>query len=75
MVNPSMKSTLDYKAAKIEHLHDEVTKLVQQVDELRQEQAGRKAVQRFTFAVLGVIGATLGWLIDNALSMAKNIKF
>lgn len=70
-----MRNNIDYLSAKLESIHEDVRLLATQVDELRQEQAGRKAVQRFTFAVLGVIGATLGWLIDNALSMAKNIKF
>lgn len=70
-----MKSDINYITAKLEEIHAAVVKLQTHVDELRQESAGRKAVQRFTLGALGIIGATLGWLIDNVISLAKGGSF
>jgi len=70
-----MKENLNYLIAKLEEVHEDVRELKQHVDELRQEAAGRRAVSRFTLAAMSIIGATVGWLVDNVLSLAKGGHF
>lgn len=66
---------ISYLLAKLEELHEDVRELKLHVDTLRQEQSGRKAVVRFLLAAMGIVGATVGWLVDNVISMAKHINF
>lgn len=64
---------LSYLQAKLEAIHEDVRLLKQQVDDLRTEQHGRKAVNKFVIAILAVMGTTVGWLVDNAVSVASHI--
>lgn len=63
----------DYLTAKLEAIHEDVRQLKLYVDGLRQESTGRKAVSRFIVAAIAIIGTTVGWLVDNAVSMAQQI--
>lgn len=74
MVRP-MKNDINYLTAKLEEIHEDVKVLQGHVDELRQEYHGRKAISKFMFGALGIIGATVGWLVDNVLSLAKHVDF
>lgn len=66
-----MKNDVNYLTAKLEEIHDDVKQLQIHVDDLRQEAAGKRAVSRFMIAALGIIGATVGWLVDNIVSLTK----
>ena len=70
-----MKQDINYLVAKLEEIHEDVKQLQDHVDELRQEASGRRAIQRFMLATMGIIGATLGWLIDNIISMGRGGHF
>ena len=70
-----MKQDINYLVAKLEEIHEDVKQLQIHVDELRQEASGRRAIQRFMLATMGIIGATLGWLIDNIISMGRGGHF
>ena len=65
---------LSYLQAKLEAIHEDVKLLKQQVDDLRAEQHGRKAINKFVIAVLAVMGTTMGWLVDNAVTVANHIE-
>ena len=65
---------LSYLQAKLEAIHEDVKLLKQQVDDLRTEQHGRKAINKFVIAVLAVMGTTMGWLVDNAVTVANHIE-
>ena len=45
------------------------------IDELRKEYWGRQAVNKFLYGAIIALGATVGWLVDNAYTMAKHIDF
>lgn len=66
-----MARNTEYLQAKLEEIHEDVRSLQKHVDELRQEAAGRKAVNRFIFTSLGVLGATVGWLADNVINLLR----
>lgn len=67
-----MKSDVNYLAAKLEEIHADVRQLQGHVDDLRQEAAGRKATHRFIFSALGIIGATMGWIMNALLKVGGN---
>lgn len=59
-----MRNDLNYLTAKLEAIHEDVKQLQIHVDELRQEAAGRKAVQRFLLASMSAMGVVVGWLVN-----------
>ena len=59
-----MKST-DYLQAKLEVIHEDVKTLQVQVDDLRQDMAGRKAVQKLLILATGGLGAALAWVLNH----------
>jgi len=61
--NKLMRVDINYLAAKLEEIHDDVLLLKVHVDILRQESAGRKAVQKFILGSMGCFGVVLGWLV------------
>ena len=63
-----MRDEISYIVAKLENIHEDVNKLKDRVDNLRQAEAGRKAVTKFIVGSLGILGALVGWL-------AKQIHF
>jgi len=65
---------INYLQAKLEAIHEDVKLLKTQVDELRTEYHGRRAVNRFVIACIAVLGTTVGWLVDNALAVAGKIE-
>lgn len=69
-----MKHDVNYLAAKLELIHEDVKQLQTHVDRLRQESTSRRAVGRVLLIALTVMGATVGWLVDNALSVANKIE-
>lgn len=62
-----------YIRAKLEAIHEDVSLLKTQVDDLRQTEAGKKAVSKFVVAALAILGTTVGWLVDNAVTVAQHI--
>lgn len=58
---------LIYFISRVETLLEEVKVLKSYVDELRQESSRRKGIHGFILATLGIIGAVVGWLVDNAI--------
>lgn len=68
-----MVRNTEYLQAKLEEIHEDVRILQKHVDELRQEAAGRKAVNRFVLTSLGVIGAVVGWLTNHVLYLIKGV--
>lgn len=70
-----MNRDIHYLTAKLEEIHDDVKELRAHVDILRQEAAGKRAVSKALVVALGLIGATVGWLVDNAVTVAQHIKF
>lgn len=63
-----------YLQAKLEQIHEDVKQLRAHVDSLRQEAAGRSAVSKFVIVALMTIGATVGWLVDNAVTVSQKIE-
>ncbi len=45
------------------------------IDELRRDHWGRQAVNKFIYGAIIVLGASVGWLIDNAVTVAKHLDF
>lgn len=72
--NGSASTDLGYLLGKLEDIHSDVRLLQQQVDSLRQESTGRRAVNKFIIGTMAIIGATVGWLVDNAVSVAQHIS-
>lgn len=70
---PKMINDINYIIAKLETIHEDIYQLKTQVDDLRHTDTGRKAVSRFVIGALAVLGATVGWLVDNAITVAQNI--
>lgn len=70
-----MKHDVNYLLAKLEEIHEDVKQLQIHVDQLRQESAGRKAINRFLLATMGVMGATLGWVINNIVALGRGGHF
>ena len=68
-----MISDINYIIAKLETIHEDIGVLKKQVDDLRQENTGRKAVTKFIIGTVAMIGATVGWLVDNAITVAQHI--
>jgi hypothetical protein len=68
-----MIKDINYIIAKLESIHEDIATLKQQVDNLRHADTGRKAVTRFMIGALAMVGATVGWLVDNAVTVAQNI--
>lgn len=73
MEKSQMISDINYIIAKLETIHEDISQLKKQVDELRHVDTGRKAVSRFVVGSLAILGATVGWLVDNALTVAQTI--
>lgn len=69
------RESIDFVIAKLENIHEDLTLLKKQVDDLRQMDSGRKAVGKFLVAALTILGATVGWLVDNAVTVAKHIEY
>lgn len=72
--NYGTSSVEGYILAKLEEIHADVIDLKTHVDNLRQESAGKRAVSKFVISALAIIGATVGWLVDNAVSVAQHIQ-
>ena len=70
----TMDANIHYMLAKLEEIHEDVSLLKKQVDELRNVEAGKKAVSRFVIGALAIIGATVGWLVDNAITVAQHLE-
>lgn len=68
-----MKQDISYIIAKLETIHTDVSLLKLQVDALRQQESAKKAVSKFVIGALAILGATTGWLIDNAIAVAQHI--
>lgn len=66
---------LIYFISRVETLIEENKILKTYVDELRQESSRRKGINGFILAMLGVIGATVGWLVDNAIRFMHTGNF
>ena len=71
----NMDKNIHYMLAKLEAIHEDVSLLKKQVDELRHVETGKKAVSRFVIGALAIIGATVGWLVDNAITVAQHIEY
>lgn len=69
-----MINDVNYIIAKLETIHEDIVLLKTQVDELRQAETGRKAVSKFVIGTIAIIGATVGWLVDNAITVAQHIQ-
>jgi len=65
--------SVDYVTAKIEELKESLKNVKVQVEELRQEYYGRKAVHKIMLGALAAIGAVVGWLINNAIDVGNHI--
>lgn len=72
--NRPASTDLGYLLGKLEDIHADVRLLQQQVDYLRHESTGRKAVNKFIIGAMAIIGATVGWLVDNAVTVAQHIS-
>lgn len=70
-----MLKSLEYIQAKLESIHEDVQLLKAQVDDLRHTDSGRKAVSKFIVGAMAIIGATVGWLVDNAMEVARHITY
>lgn len=70
-----MDANIHYMLAKLEAIHEDVSLLKKQVDELRHVETGKKAVSRFVIGALAIIGATVGWLVDNAITVAQHLEY
>lgn len=68
-----MKST-DYLLAKLETIHEDVKTLQVQVDDLRQDMSGRKAVQKFLATALGGLGVVVAWLVTHVSNLSTLVK-
>ncbi|MBA4259165.1 MAG: hypothetical protein C0446_08370 [Chitinophaga sp.] len=64
-----MKVSIDYLAAKLEEIHNDVKELKGQVDELRQVEAGRKATQRFLAASISILGGVITWIASVVIGL------
>jgi len=49
--------------------------LENKIDELRRDHWGRQAVNKFIYGALVILGVIVGWLVDNALTVAKYVDF
>lgn len=56
---PEMKRNLEYIIAKLETIHEDVAELKKDVDELKETEAGRKAVARVLWAAAAAFGAAI----------------
>lgn len=63
-----MSENVSYLIAKVEAMHEDIKLLTEQVDELRQESAGRRALNKFLLSSLGILGAILAWSIDKLIT-------
>lgn len=68
-----MINDINYIIAKLETIHEEIVILKQQVDTLRLRETSRSAVSKFVIGAVAIIGATVGWLVDNAITVAQHI--
>jgi hypothetical protein len=68
-----MISDINYIIAKLETIHEDIVTLKQQVDTLRERETSRRAVSKFIIGAVAIIGATVGWLVDNAITVAQHI--
>ena len=64
-----------YFISRVETLIEENKMLKVYVDELRQESSRRKGIYGFMLGALGVVGAAVGWLLDNALRYSHTGNF
>lgn len=64
-----MRVDINYLAAKLEEIHEDVLQLKDHVDLLRQESSGRKAVQKFILGSMGVLSVVLGWLLTYVMKL------
>lgn len=58
--------SLLYLQAKLEEIHADVKQLKEYVDTLRHESTSRKAVHGFIVSALGILGASVAWLLTHA---------
>jgi hypothetical protein len=65
----NIHSDIGYLMAKLEIIHSDVKDLNKAVALLQQESTAKKAVNRFIVTAVGILGATVGWLVDNVLVM------
>ncbi len=71
----SSTTELIYFMSRVETLIEDNKLLKTYVDELRQESSRRKGVQGFMLATLGILGAAVGWLVDNAIKYMHTGNF
>lgn len=69
----SMRSNISYIIAKLETIHEDVSLLKTQVDDLRHIDTGKKAGLKIILGALAILGATVGWLVDHAAVVAHHI--
>ena len=65
-----MKADVNYLAAKLEEIHEDVRQLQEHVDALRQESAGRKAVTKVLMGSVAVLGSVVGWLTTHIVRIS-----
>lgn len=56
---PEMKRSIDYIIAKLETIHEDVAELKKDVEELKETEAGRKAIAKVLWGIAASVGALL----------------